>query len=365
LEETLSSLLAIGLAPLGCEIPYFTDEPKLPSYFIPKPESGPYLSGEPYGLSLAEDAPSARAKALAEFYERLCLSNAQVGDRPARWTPQSGRIDPANLAELSAKRDPVRLKTLRESQYRWIGAVVAQTGRKTAVPAQAVIPGFPRDGEAQIVEAVGSSGAALGALGTDGAFERGFFEVVERHAVASYSFRDRLRRRVVGLPPSVLEIEDLLRRYRLEPYVFRLSNRFAAPCVFVVLTDGSGVAPALSISSRAAPTFEDAIRTGLLEALERRRPARVEQTTLKPGDRRVYPWRAIEDLRELEPLLAAAEPEDFVTLPAEPVSAGGVMAKLTQNGEDVLRVDLTLPEVAAAGFEAVKVIAPSLGPLPA
>ena len=365
MEETLAALQSIRLATPEYEVPVFTDEPKYPSYFYPKPRDGRYLRGEPYGLSLALDAPSARAKALAEFYERLCLYNAHFGDELSRWDPQAGSADPASFIKLVARSDADRVRALRESEYRWIAAVEARTGRSTAVPAQVVIPDLEAEGETRILDAVGSSGAALGERGTEGAFERGLFEVVERCTVSSRDFHERLELRIVNMPPQVRELEEQLRRYRLEPYVFALPNPFSTPCVSVVLTDHSGVAPALSFSSRAAPTLEEAAHSGLLEALERRRPARVEQQTIRSGDRRVYPWEPVESLLKIEPSLKGAKTENFASLKREPVTFDELQAVVTRKAGEILVVDLTLPEVEAAGFEAVKVLAPGLGPMPA
>src|SRR5690606_20164827 len=121
------------------EVPYFTDEPKYPCYFYSKPAEGPYTQGEPYGMCLAADPLEARAKALAEFYERLCLCHPQVTESLEIWTPSSGWIDPASFL---VSPDPSDIERVRRGSYSWLEATEIRSGRKTKIPTQTVVPGF-------------------------------------------------------------------------------------------------------------------------------------------------------------------------------------------------------------------------------
>ena len=143
--------------------------------------------------------------------------------------------------------------------------------------------------------------------------------------------------------------------------------KWDVPCVLVALADRSGVAPALSIAMRAAPTFVAAVQIGLFEALERRRPARVEEAGREPGSNapRIYPWESLDTLRELEPMFRAATEVPWATLPEAPVQQADLLGRVAADGFRVLCVELTLPEVRAAGFEAVKIVLPGLRPMPA
>ncbi len=361
MEDLLAALLSIDLAPDVIEIPFFTDEPKYPSYFYPKPVSGSYVEGLPYGMSLAREKVGAQAKALAEFYERLCLLNPRPSVPSASWR-EPAWVDPA---AIPAEVDSERADILRQSPYAWLDAIEINSGRKTKIPAQAVVPGFGSD-EERILPAVGPSGASLGRAGKPGRVARGLFEVLERHTSSVVPFAERIAQRVVELPAALQEVEADLRRYRLEPYVFWLQARYSTPWVLVALADHSGVGPALSFATRAAETFEDAIATALIESLERRRPARMEEADRQPGSDapRLYPWEPLETLDRIEPKFNSAALTRFDDLPQTPRTAQDLLACFAADGLDVLSVDTTLPEVAAAGFETSKIVIPSLGPLP-
>jgi ribosomal protein S12 methylthiotransferase accessory factor YcaO len=362
-NDILETLQAIGLAAAVTEVPFFTDEPKYPSYFHGKPRDSPYRVGEPYGLSLAGDALSARIAALAEFYEHLCLYNAPHDGDLRAWDPNDGWIDPATLAPASTAEEAARL---RATPFVWLDAVDLVSGEATRIPAAAVIPGFESE-PSPIADRVSTSGAAFGVRHEGGARVRGLFEVVERHTTAAASTKERLAQRILALPADLQPILEALRRFRLEPFVFRLPAKWVVPCVLVALADRSGAAPAQSTAMRAAPTFTAAVRTGLFEALERRRPARVEEAGREPGSNapRVYPWETLDALRDLEPMFHAAEEVPWATLPAEPVNAPDLLGRIAADGFRILCVELSLPEVRAAGFEAVKIVVPGLRPMPA
>ncbi len=363
MKDILEALQSIGLAAVVTEVPFFTDEPKYPSYFHGRPANCPYRKGEPYGLSLSDDALSARIAALAEFYERLCLYNAPHDGVLCPWEASSGWIDPAALAPAATSGEAARL---RATPFVWLDAIDLISGEATKIPAAAVIPGFASE-PSPIAECVSTSGAAFGVRHEGGAANRGLFEVVERHAAASSSTEQRLAERIVVLPEDLQPMLDTLRRFRLEPLVFRMSAKWDVPCVLVALADRSGVAPALSIAMRAAPTFAAAVHTAFFEALERRRPARVEEASRQPGSKasRVYPWETLDALRNLEPMFRAAEEVPWATLPEDPVNPPDLLRRIAADGFRILCVELSLPEVRAAGFEAVKIVIPGLRPMPA
>jgi ribosomal protein S12 methylthiotransferase accessory factor YcaO len=362
-KDILEALQSIGLAAVVTEVPFFTDEPKYPSYFHGRPESSPYRKGEPYGLSLAADALSARIAALAEFYERLCLYNAPHDGELRAWDVTAGWVDPVMLVPAAGSEEAAQL---RATPFVWLDATDLISHETTKIPAAAVIPGFEAE-PSLIAECVSTSGAAFGVRHAGDARIRGLFEVVERHAGASTSTEQRLAERIVGLPADLQPILETLHRFRLEPFVFRLPAKWDVPGVLVALADRSGVAPALSIAMRAAPTFVAAVQIGLFEALERRRPARVEEAGREPGSNapRIYPWESLDTLRELEPMFRAATEVPWATLPEAPVQQVDLLGRVAADGFRVLCVELTLPEVRAAGFEAVKIVLPGLRPMPA
>ena len=79
----------------------------------------------------------------------------------------------------------------------------------------------------------------------------------------------------------------------------------------------------------------------------------------------MYPWEPMASLLKVEPSLKAAKTKNFASLPQEPVTFDELQTVVSREAGEIHLVDLTLPEVEAAGFEAVKVLAPALGPMPA
>ena len=362
-DSLLADLDSIGLSGPGREIPLFSDEPKLASWFYPTPSAGPYRNEGPYGLALSSSPAVARLKALAEFYERLCLHNA-AAEQAARPWREGADHDPASFAPAFLRADAAMVERLRSASYRWKPAVRLATCAPTSVPAQVVLTSYDRGDEPAIQPKVGSSGAALGRRGDGGAWRRGLFEVVERHIASSFQIDAPGGERIVELPPRATATESVLRRYRLEPYVFPLRNAFDVPCIAVALTDHSGVGPALSRAMRAAPTWAAAIEEGLLEALERRRPARLERLRGEP-ENPVYPWPTLDRMRRALPGMESARPIPYRALEAPELAPETLLERLETRGLEVLSVDLTVPEVAAAGLEVLKVLIPGFGPLPA
>ena len=77
MKSVLGSLLAIGLTEVPKEIPFLTDEPKIPNYFC-SPKNNPmnrYDSKESFGQGFDFNNNRARIKSIAETLERLCLYN--------------------------------------------------------------------------------------------------------------------------------------------------------------------------------------------------------------------------------------------------------------------------------------------------
>ncbi len=355
-NTTLARLAGMGVSGPGFEVAIFSDEPKYPSWFIPTPAAGPYRCPGPYGLSLARSLDIARLKALAELHERICLHNLEPADeRRSAWNGSGAR--PASFAAAPSE-------DLNSSSYCWLPARRIPDGEQTRVPAQVVLPNYDRGREPAILPKVGSSGCALGEKVDGGAWRRGLFEVMERHICSGFSIDTVRGPRIVDLPAGAAEIEDNLRRYRLEPFVFAMQNRFGIPCVAIALADASGVAPALSLAMRSARSWERAIEEGLLEALERRRPARLERSRGTPANP-VYPWPTLDRLARARPAIEAAPEVPYNSLDEADISAEAILEDLGDKGLEVLLVDLTLPEVGAAGFEVARVLVPGLGPLPA
>lgn len=360
-NPTLQALERIGHADVSL-ISFFSDEPHYPSYFCTVSADAPYPSGDVYGLSVHPDDETARLKSLAEFYERLCLYRPERASEPEPWRPDSDQLDPVRF---DFRREPGNPDETRKARLRWVPAREWGTGVAVRVPAQAVIPGLGETEELTLVSRLNPGGAALGEDGDGGAFRRGLFEMIERHSTLRADRIPAGLRRIDGWPEESAEMLRTLERYRLEPRAVDLGQEFGVPCVMTALLDRSGLATTIMTSHRASSNYNEALATGLLEAVERRRPARLEQQTkfagLGPGDPRPvrrFQWTDASALSDFDRRYAAMPVVSLADLQSRRVPVDEAAELL---GCPIYVVDLTLPEVRAAGFEVIRVVIPELG----
>ena len=366
-NPTLTALESIGHARIEL-VPYFTDEPKYPSVFCtPKPDA-PYLRRQVYGLSVHPDMEIARLMSLAEFYERACLNGIDRRGEPEPYRPGSDQLDPARFDYRPEPGDP---KEIRAAKLRWIEATSWPDGETVRLPLQNVIPYVAEEEEIALAPNLSPGGAALGGLGDGGAFRRGLYEMVERHA-SRRSTADRSRAaRIQGWPEVSLPMVEYLERYRLHARAVDLGDYYGVPSVMIALLDRSGVASSITVSHRTASNYGDALSVGLLESIERRRPARLEQEIKfaehlgpdKSAGKRLFMWTDLEELEQFEPWfesLPVRRLDDLAEIVTTPEETG---RRLIEQGCPIYVVNLSLPEVEAAGFEGIRVIIPELGRL--
>jgi len=347
------------------EVSYFSDEPNYPSYYHNVSPDAPYPAGEVYGLSIDPDPEISRLKSLAEFYERLCLYRPERAGEPEAFRPDSDQLDPARFDYRRPKGDP---DEVRRARLRWLPARDWDTGEAVRVPAQAVVPGLDKSEEIALVSNLNPGGSALGPLGEGGAFRRGLFEMIERFSTLRSDHDRSFVRRIDGWPGECDELLSVLKRYRLEPVALDYGQAFGVPCVMTVLFDRSGVATTTMTAHRAAGNYADALASGLFEALERRRPARLEQhlvfDQLGPDDEvphRRFQWTDLDYLAVFERQIGAMPVVSFDSLREQETSIEEAVERIRMLGHSIYVADLTLPEVREAGFEVIRVLIPELG----
>ena len=207
----------------------------------------------------------------------------------------------------------------------------------------------------------------MGQCGTDQAFRTGLFEVLERYTAARSYLEQAQPPRIVDLPPHLGEFVAYMERYRLEPFLFDTATDLDLPAVMVITVDESGLGPAAGLGSRCAATYEEAIRRALLESLQGRRAARMDKETRFPGpvddrtlEERIHYWFGLERLRDLRPNLESPHRTSYTELTRRDTSPEAVEERLRERGYHLFVADVTLPEVAAQGFEVLKVVVPEL-----
>ncbi len=374
--RTLDSLEGVGLTLPARQIPFLTDEPKIPEYFCyPNPQTAGRLATKGVsGLGFDVDDTLARTKAVAECLERLCLFNPSIDfAEPAAASEVASTVDPAlfltySEQQLEAPAEAVR--QARECRYRWYPALDRTTGKRRFLPAQMVFL-TALDGEYPLRREHLSTGGALGSAGTGRALASGIFESVERDAgVAAYLKKSPLRR-IVNLPPAAGELTSYLERYRLTPRVFDLASDLGIPAVLAITIDESGLGPAVGTGLRASPSYAEAITGAMLESIQARRGARLieppvrlpDATEIRSVEDRFYFWNSTERIGDLRFWLESKNQVSFGDLPASSLTLEEVIGIFRARQFHVFAADVTLPEIRRQGFEVYKVVIPELHPL--
>jgi len=362
-----------GLSQPESPIPQFTDEPKFPEFVcLPSEQAaGRYYTEGTFGHGSNPDASVARLIAVAEMVERLSLANPDTSKiETARYSGRFQRADPALFCphtEAELGEMPGYRRALHETAYQWWPAHDRTSGRPVAIPAQRVFLRLDSEEDFQIRRERNCTGGAVGQRGTDQAFRTGLFESLERYTAARCYLDQRPPLRIVDLPAHLAELADYMGRYRLKPHIFDTATDLDLPAVMVLTVDESGVGPAIGLGARCAATYEEAIRRALLESMQGRRAARLDKEARFPGpvdDRtledRIHYWSGLERLRDLRPKLESPLRVSYLDVTRRDTTPEVVETRLCERGYHLFVADVTLPEVAAQGFEVLKVVVPEL-----
>jgi len=367
--ETLAAPGELRLVGIGCEL-----ADGLPTIGSPL-ES--YTGSEHWSRDLAE------AAAIGEALERYSGS----------YLPED-RVVLASAAELGEDAvAPERFALFSDEQYRepafpfrpferdtvvgWVDGFSVPDGRRVYLPAQlAFMPWGPKAREVRVGHAT-SSGLACAAT-LEEAILTGLLELVERDAFM-LTWHNRLSLPLLEWGAHA-EITRLDCRYfapsRLRYSAVDLSAFLRVPTVLGVVHGPPGELGALGVGAASAARIEDAWRKALAEAfsvrrwvadraLEEpellRRPAATVQTF---DDHTLF--YADEDRARSATFLDAAD-ERLAVGDVGPLEGDNVLElieavcrRLAAHGTSAYAVDVTSPDVSAAGLRVVHVLAPEL-----
>jgi ribosomal protein S12 methylthiotransferase accessory factor len=219
-----------------------------------------------------------------------------------------------------------------------------------------------------------SSGAALGIAGTQDAFRRALFELIERDAFMAVWLGGKSPARIDGLCGAPAELIDLLNRYRLDCRLFDIRSEFGVPVVLALTLDFSGVGPAVTTGLSAAEYYESAAEAAILESISYRRQVRLKQMSgdlpqvtdasgIVSVETRVAYWSDPERLSELPSWTAQPAGASLQKMRNLSCTSEQALERLGAAGYRVLQADVTALAAKAQGFEAVRVIVPELHPL--
>ena len=258
---------------------------------------------------------------------------------------------------------------------RWVEGVDLIRGKPAWLPAQLVyLPPFPDE---PAIAYSTSSGLAA-ARSFDEAVLGGLLELVERDAfMLAWSNRLSLPLLGWGDDPELAAIDGrLFARTRLRYSAVDASAFFGIPTVIGVVHGARGELGALGVGAASAVCVADAFRKALTEAFSVRehvRDALVEDPTLLPAgpqdvatfDDHMRFYGTAERAAGAAFLDAAPERRpagDVRPLPGASVDARvrEVLRRLAARGVSAYAIDVTSPDVRAAGLHVARVVCPEL-----
>ncbi|MGE3288924.1 MAG: YcaO-like family protein [Pseudonocardia sp.] len=362
-------------------------------------QADPFASG----ASLVDPA-AARAAAIGEAVERYC-GNAVPTGLPRRTHRE---LAAAGIAAL----DPAELVLYSERQYhrpgfpyvrftadlpvRWCTAADLDTGEPVEVPASVAHLNFHAGPYADepATHFVILPGIAAG-CSHDEAVDAALAEVCERDAVTTWWQRGAP---VLGLPADVRsEVATLLADPTRDPVIdytlFGVPSDLGVPVVGALLDDrargivtmGSSCHEDLGTAATKAVTEAIQLRAFSVDLLDPASPVRRgfaaghrdARVLAEFRDDRCYLDAQLPDFAAAVDFASHAQlwldprmrvhldrlhtPPDIPTAPGLP-AVGSLRRHLADRGHRVLVVDLTTPDVAAAGLHVVRVLVPGLYP---
>jgi ribosomal protein S12 methylthiotransferase accessory factor len=341
-------------------------------------------SGAGAGSSIEQAAGAAIGEAIERYsasfvpLERLVVATAaELGPRAA--DPAGfGLFAAAQYARPGFAYEPFT----RETRVPWVAGLDLVTGEQVWVPAELVFLQNVGPAERERIGYATSNGLACAPTRAD-ALERALLELLERDAFMVTWWRRLSPPRLDWSEDQWLAQAD--RRYfrstGLEYTALDLSPAHDLPIVAAVVRGANGSGAALGVGAAAAPRVEDAWWRALAEAFASRSACR-KLRLLDPD--RIYASDgsdvvSFDDHIRFYGEDEAAELAAFLWSSAETRSAGDIpalsedaavrleqiVARIGRAGSAAFAVDVTSPDVAAAGLHVIRALAPGLCPLDA
>lgn len=347
------------------------------------------LGGMAHGSAVhLESAPAARVDAAREAVARY----AWFGGTGLR-----GRLDVRAVASLGAQalavddiagyspalraRERTALGWTRTTEFVWVEGRSLRSGASLWVPVQLVARRVPPGSEQPVeIEPELRPRVPTGVAAhprRDVALLEALWQVIERDAFM-ITWLARLPTETLDVRDAASELGDLIARVAaagLAPTILRLPTDIPIPVALVLLRDGRGAAPAVTLGVAARPTSDAAATVALARALGARQRVRgwlgeqraIPRDTFRlDAESRLLWWadaRRAEGLAWLTGRPGRVVPDDVAG-----ESAAGELGRLVAwfgtAGEEIVAVDL-VDEAAARrlGHHVVAVVAPGFHPV--
>lgn len=267
----------------------------------------------------------------------------------------------------------------RTANLSWVrGVDLTGGGIACYIPAQLAYLTTVQPGE-PVLTVRNSTGTASG-FDRDAVLLRGIYEVVERDCYMT-AFHNKIPLKKINLESiqdtAVQRLTASCRRYQLGLSLFEMTNDLGIPAYLSILTDKTGIGPAVSAGMKAGFNLPATIRDSIQEAFISRFKMRYEVYRnqhsvfdVKPGEihdhiaRGLY-WYPPSRLKEIGWLLGQPAKKFIpVSAPSTPqAELALLLKKLASKGHHVYYFDLTLPNFTDISFYTFKTFIPSLQPL--
>lgn len=315
-------------------------------------------------------------KCLGESVERLAqYSKPQI----IAFGSYNSLSKPALKPSLFEQKEEANGKELA-----WIEGRNLFTGRKLLIPAQAAYFDYDKmHKEKRILYPWVTTGAA-GEFTKEDALLRGIYESIERDSIMTI-YLNKIRAPKIDLfslkSRKIKYIVELCKKYRLEPSIFDIRTDLNVPTFFCVLTDETGIGPALTCGAKCDYDIENAIIGSIEESFQIRTWIRrlkaeamlkgveveeiMKEYKIRTHVSRAAYWTEKESINKLNFLLDQPKIKyrnEALTLNSSD-KLNRLVAILKDKMHDIYYTDIALPFMRKMHYKVIKVIIPSLHPL--
>ncbi len=375
--KSLEILAKMGLSEEPQEMVMFTDEPKIAGYITLPSEAASqrFNCKDAYGQGFHLDKDIARLKSVAEYFERLCISNPHQEVLTGKVCVTDIDMTLFNCysgSQVENLQD--HLKRMQDEKYRLWPAFDYLADREVMLPAQLIFLSDIFDDEYSIRREQITTGAAFGSIDSGQATVNGLLEAAERDACMIAYLTKRKMPQIVKFSDAIQQLLEYLNRYRLETRVYDASTDLGVPTTIAITIDRTGLGPAVNIGSRSDFDYANSALGSILESIQCRRTTRFtvgvkdrftfpREDEVTSMDNRYFYWYNHERLQDLDLWTNDAPKIEFQEIAQNKSSFQQAVDAIRAKGYHIYTTKITIPELHERGFEVVKVLIPELHPL--
>lgn len=325
------------------------------------------------GISF-KNSEEALLKCLVEFVERFSIFTYSTNQL---LLASSQEIIERNSLSLDLNLYP-NVKNVFKRKFHWINGYDYLNQNKIMIPAQLVFLNLLETKKEFQLTNIISTGTGAG-IDKAMAANHGLLEVVERDCFMTSYLLSYARAKIKLETSKNMQIKKIilnLKRYRLDPYVFDITNDLEIPTYLSIIVDRTGIGPVVSLGLKSNFSCHAAILGSLSEAMITRPRLRYEaaqkkyqfkklsitQTLFQRG---LY-WYSLDRLDNLNFYLKKSPqqsyPDKELNLSNED-SFQKALKILSQKKMHIYGLNLINPVTKATRVQVVKIIIPELQPL--